>query len=62
MSEAQVAEQAVGHIVQVIGPVIDVAFPRGQVPEIMEAIVVEDRHLTIEVQTQLGDGVARGIA
>ncbi|MCE5393116.1 MAG: F0F1 ATP synthase subunit beta [Acidithiobacillus sp.] len=62
MSEAQVAEQAVGEIVQVIGPVVDVAFPRGLVPEIMEAIVVEDRHLTIEVQSQLGDGVARGIA
>ncbi|AIA53924.1 MULTISPECIES: F0F1 ATP synthase subunit beta [Acidithiobacillus] len=62
MSEAQAAEKAVGHIVQVIGPVIDIAFPRGEVPEIMEAVVVEDRQLTIEIQTQLGDGVARGIA
>jgi F-type H+-transporting ATPase subunit beta len=62
MSEAVAKENAVGHIVQVIGPVIDVAFPRGQVPEIMEAIVVSDKNLTIEVQAQLGDGVARGIA
>ncbi len=62
MSEAVATENAVGHIVQVIGPVIDVAFPRGQVPEIMEAIVVSDKNLTIEVQAQLGDGVARGIA
>ncbi|MHB0873061.1 MAG: F0F1 ATP synthase subunit beta [Acidithiobacillus ferrooxidans] len=62
MSEAVAKENAVGHIVQVIGPVIDVAFSRGQVPEIMEAIVVDANNLTIEVQAQLGDGVARGIA
>nr|BAD94439.1 beta subunit of F1F0-ATP synthase [Acidithiobacillus ferrooxidans] len=55
-------ENAVGHIVQVIGPGIDIAFSRGQVPEIMEAIVVDANNLTIEVQAQLGDGVARGIA
>ncbi len=62
MSEAVAKENAVGRIVQVIGPVVDVVYPRGQVPEIMEAIIVDEKGLTIEVQQQLGDGVVRGIA
>ncbi|MCH9690781.1 MAG: F0F1 ATP synthase subunit beta [Gammaproteobacteria bacterium] len=51
-----------GHIVQVIGAVIDVEFPRQNVPKVYDALVVEDKNLTMEVQQQLGDGVVRCIA
>ena len=51
-----------GRIVQVIGAVIDVEFPRDAVPKIYDALSVEDIGLTLEVQQQLGDGVVRTIA
>ncbi|WP_346838250.1 F0F1 ATP synthase subunit beta [Microbulbifer sp. SAOS-129_SWC] len=51
-----------GQIVQVIGAVIDVEFPRDSVPKVYDALVVEDKNLTMEVQQQLGDGVVRAIA
>ncbi|GIX31649.1 MAG: ATP synthase subunit beta [Porticoccaceae bacterium] len=51
-----------GRIVQVIGAVIDVEFPREAVPNVYDALLVEDRGLTLEVQQQLGDGVVRSIA
>ncbi|BAU56655.1 F0F1 ATP synthase subunit beta [Halorhodospira halochloris] len=51
-----------GKIVQVIGAVVDVEFPRDQVPKINDALVVDERGLILEVQQQLGDGVVRTIA
>ena len=51
-----------GKIVQIIGAVIDVEFPREEVPKIYDALVVTQRGLTLEVQQQLGDGVVRAIA
>lgn len=51
-----------GRIVQIIGAVIDVEFPRDSVPKVYDALLVEETQLTIEVQQQLGDGVVRGIA
>jgi F-type H+-transporting ATPase subunit beta len=51
-----------GRIVQVIGAVIDVEFPRDAVPQIYDALLVTDSGLTLEVQQQLGDGVVRTIA
>ncbi|MDA9574664.1 F0F1 ATP synthase subunit beta, partial [Porticoccaceae bacterium] len=51
-----------GRIVQIIGAVIDVEFPRDQVPNVYDALVVDDKGLTLEVQQQLGDGVVRAIA
>ena len=51
-----------GRIVQVIGAVIDVEFPREEVPQVYEALMVEKHNLTLEVQQQLGDGVVRTIA
>ncbi len=51
-----------GKIVQVIGAVVDVEFPQGQVPKIYDALIVDERGLTLEVQQQLGDGVVRTIA
>ena len=51
-----------GRIVQIIGAVIDVEFPRDQVPSVYDALVVDGNGLTLEVQQQLGDGVVRTIA
>ncbi len=51
-----------GRIVQIIGAVIDVEFPRDQVPNVYDALTVDNKGLTLEVQQQLGDGVVRTIA
>jgi len=51
-----------GSIVEIIGAVIDVEFPRDSVPKIYDALTVTDSGLTLEVQQQLGDGVVRTIA
>ena len=51
-----------GRIVQIIGAVIDVEFPRDQVPSVYDALIVDNNGLTLEVQQQLGDGVVRSIA
>jgi F-type H+/Na+-transporting ATPase subunit beta len=51
-----------GRIVQIIGAVIDVEFPRDAVPKVYDALVITEGNLTLEVQQQLGDGVVRTIA
>ena len=51
-----------GRIVQIIGAVIDVEFARIDVPQVYDALIVDDRDVTLEVQQQLGDGVVRTIA
>ncbi|ARU90543.1 F0F1 ATP synthase subunit beta [Pseudomonas sp. M30-35] len=51
-----------GRIVQIIGAVIDVEFPRDHVPSVYEALKVVGAETTLEVQQQLGDGVVRTIA
>ena len=51
-----------GRIVQIIGAVIDVQFPRESVPKVYDALKVEGKETTLEVQQQLGDGVVRTIA
>jgi F0F1-type ATP synthase beta subunit len=51
-----------GRIVQIIGAVIDVEFPRDSLPKIYDALLVTEKGLTLEVQQQLGDGVVRAIA
>ncbi|HWY23684.1 MAG TPA: F0F1 ATP synthase subunit beta [Nevskia sp.] len=51
-----------GKIVQIIGAVIDVEFPRDAIPKIYDALKVDGTALTLEVQQQLGDGVVRTIA
>ena len=51
-----------GRIVQIIGAVIDVQFPREEVPRIYDALSVEGGEITLEVQQQLGDGIVRTIA
>ena len=54
--------QAQGKIVQCIGAVVDVEFPRNQMPKIYDALKMDGTALTLEVQQQLGDGVVRTIA
>jgi len=52
-----------GNVVEVIGAVVDVEFPRNAVPKVYDALKVEgDTPLTLEVQQQLGDGIVRTIA
>ena len=51
-----------GKIVQVIGAVVDVEFPRDAIPHVYDALKLDDNGLTLEVQQLLGDGVVRTIA
>ena len=51
-----------GQIVQIIGAVIDVEFPRDSVPGVYDALKVSGGDTTLEVQQQLGDGIVRTIA
>lgn len=51
-----------GKIVQIIGAVVDVEFPRDAIPKVYDALKLTDVDLTLEVQQQLGDGIVRTIA
>ena len=51
-----------GTIVQCIGAVVDVQFPRDAMPKVYDALTLEGAELVLEVQQQLGDGVVRTIA
>jgi F-type H+-transporting ATPase subunit beta len=51
-----------GKIVQIIGAVVDVEFPRNAMPKVYDALKLVDNALTLEVQQQLGDGIVRTIA
>ena len=51
-----------GKIVQIIGAVVDVEFPRGEVPRVYDALIIDEGGIMLEVQQQLGDGVVRTIA
>src|SRR4249920_9555 len=53
---------AQGKIVQCIGAVVDVEFPRNQMPKVYDALKMDGSTLTLEVQQQLGDGIVRTIA
>jgi len=51
-----------GKIVQVIGAVVDVEFAKDSIPQIYDALKVDEAGLTLEVHQQLGDGIVRTIA
>ena len=51
-----------GNIVEIIGAVVDVQFPRAAIPKVYDALKVSEGGLTLEVQQQMGDGVVRCIA
>ena len=53
---------SIGKIVQVIGAVVDVEFAKDSIPNIYDALKVDEVGLTLEVQQQLGDGIVRTIA
>tara|TARA_Y100000389_G_C17465086_1_gene524785 strand:+ start:53 stop:1429 length:1377 start_codon:yes stop_codon:yes gene_type:complete len=52
----------IGKVVEIIGAVIDVQFSRDSIPNIYDALLVEEGGLTLEVQQQIGDGIVRTIA
>jgi len=60
--DMRTATTAQGKIVQCIGAVVDVEFPRDAMPRVYDALKMEGSELTLEVQQQLGDGVVRTIA
>src|SRR5678815_3011040 len=62
MSAATSNRTSEGKIVQCIGAVVDVEFPRENMPRVYDALKMEGTALTLEVQQQLGDGVVRTIA
>ncbi len=64
MAQANTAVNAgvQGKIVQCIGAVVDVEFPRDRMPKIYDALKMDGSALTLEVQQQLGDGIVRTIA
>lgn len=51
-----------GQIVEIIGAVVDVEFAREDVPNVYDALIVDGKNLTLEVQQELGDGIVRTIA
>ena len=60
-----------GRVVQVSGPVVDIEFEHGHLPDILNAIKIEskaenagerDINLTVEVATHLGDNLVRCVA
>src|SRR5678816_1460538 len=59
---SQVMSGNQGKIVQIIGAVVDVEFPRESVPRVYDALKVQNTEITLEVQQQLGDGIVRTIA
>ncbi len=64
MSKATLEKTAVGRVIQVIGPVIDVEFPSGKLPNIYNALEIKAKDATIvaEVQIILGDNRVRTVA
>ena len=65
MSTNGTKERVSGHIVRIVGPVVDVAFPAGQLPDIFDAVEIAldgDEKLICEVQQLLGEGQVRTIA
>ena len=52
-----------GKVIQVIGPVVDIRFPEGDLPKLHNAIVIKgEKPLTVEVAQHMGDDVVRCIA
>jgi F-type H+-transporting ATPase subunit beta len=73
MTASVETEQGVGRVARVTGPVVDVEFPVGAMPELMNALQVDvafsvgeegggTRQLTLEVALHLGDNLVRAIS
>ena len=67
-TSSETREGGVGRVVRVIGPVVDVEFPAGQMPEILNALHVETeimgekRTITLEVELHIGENIVRAIS
>lgn len=59
---SEIMSKHVGTIVEIIGAVVDVEFPREHIPRVYDALVVDKVGLVLEVQQQIGDGIVRTIA
>ena len=62
---ATAAPPATGHVIQITGPVVDIAFPAGALPSIYNAVEIErpgQEPLTCEVQQHLGNNWVRAVA
>ena len=57
-------QKNIGTVIQVIGPVLDIKFPDGALPELLNAVTVQrgEETITLEVAQHIGDNVARCIA
>ena len=62
MSTQKETTRLPGKVIEIIGAVVDVEFPKAAVPDIYNALYLADTHLTLEVEQQLGDGIVRTIA
>ncbi len=62
MSTESKTQKVLGKVIEIIGAVVDVEFPKKSVPAIYNALYIADSKLTLEVEQQLGDGVVRTIA
>ncbi len=58
------SNQNIGTVTQIIGPVLDIKFPDGHLPNLLNAITVEkgEETITLEVAQHIGDDVVRCIA
>ena len=58
------SEKNIGKVVQVIGPVLDIRFEDGKLPELLNAIEIQngDKKITAEVAQHIGDNIARCIS
>ena len=62
---ATAASTAIGRVIQITGPVVDIEFPAGQLPSILNAVEIErpgQEPLTCEVQQHLGNNWVRSVA
>ncbi len=62
MNTQATSQRNMGTIVEIIGAVVDVEYPRESVPKVYDALMVEGGDIILEVQQQLGDGIVRTIA
>lgn len=64
MKGEYMSERHVGKVIQVMGPVLDIRFQEGQLPELLNAIEIENQgsRVIAEVAQQIGDDVVRCIA
>ena len=58
------SEKHIGKVVQVMGPVLDIRFPEGELPDLLNAVELKnhDQRVIVEVAQHIGDNVARCIA